>query len=224
MLIKDLILIPTGLEYKGFTNALHSLGIETKKLEQGPLPQLQIPEWKALVAQGGLGKVKFAVSCRYLLDLYKNVESCICLGAAGSLDEELKNGDLIAATETVEHDIRKAGKEWIPRNPGSRELLSRTESLEISTLPFKLHFHPIASGDEDIVSPKRKSDLRQRLNCHAVAWEGAGGAEACRFSGTSYMELRGISDQANLHTPADFKKNVALIMEHGAKLLQLFYS
>jgi len=221
---KHLILIPTGFEYKAFLHALQTLGIEYEKQEGAPLPLIYIPHWSAVTAQGGLGKVKFAVSCRYLLDRFEEVESCICLGAAGSLDESLKNGDLVAGTESVEHDIKDAGEKIIPRIPASQQLLQRMISLQTGDYPFKLHFHPIASGDEDIVSPQRKSYVKDRLHCFAVAWEGAGGAQACKFSGISYLELRGISDQANKNTPADFKKNVSKLMKNAADILQLFFT
>lgn len=212
-------MIPTSLEYKYFVNALTPLGIKGQEESLEYMSVLHIPEWETSIATGGLGKVKFAVRCQYLLDKLPGTEWCFCLGAAGSLDDSLRNGDLVAGIETVVHDIRKTGKEWIPRYPASELLLNRFKNTGIP-----LHYQPIASGDEDIVSEERRRDLRNRLNCFAVAWEGAGAAEACHFSGKHFIEIRGISDQANMHTPGDFKKNVKDLMEKAAHLMHRFFS
>jgi adenosylhomocysteine nucleosidase len=55
-----------------------------------------------------------------------------------------------------------------------------------------------------------------------VAWEGAGGARACAFSGVPFVELRGITDTADHNAPADFKTNLRIAMASAAALVTLW--
>ncbi len=84
---------------------------------------------------------------------------------------------------------------------------------------FRVHFGPIASGDEDIVDVARGQELRETTGAVAVAWEGAGGARACLFSGTPFVEIRGVTDNANHTAPADFETNLELAMDNLAALI-----
>ncbi len=82
-----------------------------------------------------------------------------------------------------------------------------------------MHFGDVASGDEDIVSVDRARALRAATGAVAVAWEGAGGARACVFSQTPYLEMRGVTDQATVDAPAAFRQNLALAMRNIATVL-----
>ena len=44
-----------------------------------------------------------------------------------------------------------------------------------------------------------------RTGALAVAWEGAGGARACHFSGIPFLEIRGITDSADSDAASDFR-------------------
>lgn len=84
---------------------------------------------------------------------------------------------------------------------------------------FQVHFGPIASGDEDIVGTGRRKEIQKRTKGMVVAWEGAGGARACQFSGMPYLEIRGVSDSANRDASADFEKNLPTAMQNVAAVV-----
>ncbi|HMB33077.1 MAG TPA: acyltransferase, partial [Methylomirabilota bacterium] len=84
---------------------------------------------------------------------------------------------------------------------------------------FAVHFGDVASGDEDIVSVDRAQALRDATGALAVAWEGAGGARACAFSATPYLELRAVTDQANVEASSHFAQHLPLAMRNLATLL-----
>ncbi|MCB0126353.1 MAG: hypothetical protein KDE58_29045 [Caldilineaceae bacterium] len=50
----------------------------------------------------------------------------------------------------------------------------------------------------------------------AVAWEGAGGARACQFSDVPFVEIRGITDNANQTAAADFERNLQASLHNVA--------
>ena len=70
-----------------------------------------------------------------------------------------------------------------------------------------------------MIELERAATLREATEACAVAWEGAGGARACAFSGVPFLELRGITDTANHQAPADFRANVQRVMAHTAALV-----
>jgi len=147
--------------------------------------------------------------------------SSCALGAAGSLQEEVSVGDIVAATVTVEHDYTLRFVERpLPQFEGDPQVLDGLrEAFDRAGHPFRLHFGPIASGDEDIVSSERAIDLAQATGALCVAWEGSGAARACRFSGVPCLELRGVTDFADKSAPQDFDANLPVCMGHIARLL-----
>ena len=128
------------------------------------------------------------------------------------------------ATETVEHDIRKVARPMMPRFPQDESLIARCRAAVENLTNARVHFAAIASGDEDIVGETRRAELRASTGAVAVAWEGAGGARACQFSGVAFLEVRGITDIANrcerttrfCSAPRDDMQNVGLVVSRIA--------
>jgi adenosylhomocysteine nucleosidase len=58
--------------------------------------------------------------------------------------------------------------------------------------------------------------LQSLTGAIAVAWEGAGGARACRFSGVPFLEIRGITDSAGHSAPTDFEENLIIALHNLA--------
>jgi adenosylhomocysteine nucleosidase len=113
----------------------------------------------------------------------------------------------VVATETVEHDIpNHFGPPLLPRFGGAATLIEFLRGVHPPRNAFTVHFGPIASGDEDVVAVARQEALRRRTGALAVVWEGAGGARACHFRATPFMEIRGVTDGANSSAAADFRR------------------
>jgi adenosylhomocysteine nucleosidase len=218
--MKSLIVTPIQEEFDCFVQGCIELGFGTEAAIIGRLPVTHVPDLNITVARGGLGKVQFAIQTQHLLDAGPHWDLVICAGAAGALVDELSPGDIVIATETVEHDIRnKFGKPLLPRYVSATSILAELKGGPITPSTFNIHFGPIASGDEDVVDVERRREIHLLTGALAVAWEGAGGARACHFSGVPFIEIRGITDQANSQASADFEMNLASAMRHIAELL-----
>jgi adenosylhomocysteine nucleosidase len=180
----------------------------------GRLPVVQTPELGITLARGGTGKAQFALQTQHLIDNGSGWDLVICAGAAGALAESLAIGDVVVGQATVEHDYNnKFNERPLPRYEGSAEAIAIIEKQrEAPGRPFAVHIGTIASGDEDVVDLARGRELREQTGALAVAWEGAGGARACHFSGVPFLELRGISDTADHGAAADFEANLELAM------------
>jgi adenosylhomocysteine nucleosidase len=90
--------------------------------------------------------------------------------------------------------------------------------------PFRVHFGPIASGDEDIVDTARAAEVLGATQALCVAWEGSGGARAARFSGIGFVEVRVITDAADARAATSFHDNLSYVVPNAAELLVAWHS
>lgn len=218
--MNTLVIIPTKKEYDDFLNSLTEKGYQLEHILIGKLPVVKFPEYGMTVSNGGLGKVQFAIHTQYLLCACPDWDLVICAGAAGALVDNLTIGDIVVATETVEHDIyNRFGPPLIPKFNGSQTAVSSMASiLPVSNL-FRVHFGPVASGDEDVIDTQRKEAIYELTGGLAVAWEGAGGARACQFNNVPFIEIRGVTDGADSTASSDFEQHLASVMKNIATLI-----
>ena len=214
-----LILTPMQEELDLFLRSCTRLGYCAEQDVVGQLPVTRLPELGVTLARGGVGKAQFAVHTQHMVDVGGPWDLAICAGAAGGLSDAVAIGDVVVATTTLEHDYdNKFNLRPLPRFDGAQSAIAGLRRVS-SPHPFKVHFGPLASGDEDIVDPERRQMLHQSTGALAVAWEGAGGARACAFSQVPFIEVRGVTDSANRRAPADFETNLALAMHNLAALI-----
>lgn len=217
--MRMLVVIPTQLELDLFLRACQDLGHRAKAGTAGRLSVHWFAALDVAVAHGGLGKTQFAVQTQHLIDAFES-DWVLCAGAAGALVDDLNVGDVVIATETIEHDIRNHfANPLLPRFDGAAAIVERCRQCLPLAGEFAVHFGAVASGDEDVVSPERREAIRQRTGALVVAWEGAGGARACQFSGKPFVEIRGVSDRADGQAPQDFRKNLPVVMSNVAKVV-----
>lgn len=218
--MKTLVITPMEEEQAFFLKTCNDQGFSAEKVVAGRLPVLELPELELVLAVGGTGKVQFAVQTQHLLDAAIEPDAVICAGASGSLVDYLDVGDVVVATATVEHDIQERFIERpLPRFGADKGLVDSMTAVDRLAFSFPVHFGTVASGDEDIVEADRKRALHQATGGIAVAWEGAGGARACLFSGVPFVEIRGITDSADEDAPSDFEVNLATAMGNIAAFI-----
>jgi adenosylhomocysteine nucleosidase len=226
-----LVVTPMVEEMRFFKQAYVDYGFAHHELTLGRLPVVQFPELGLVLARGGTGKAQFALQTQHLIDnpvkhALSSVDEqgwglVICAGAAGSLVDELAVGDLVVATKTVEHDYdNRFSERPLPTFEGDPATLDQLRGLSASPGDYSVHFGPVASGDEDIVDIVRRGELQRATGALAVAWEGAGGARACAFSGLPFVEIRAVTDTADSHAPTDFGNNLEQGLRNIANLVK----
>lgn len=190
-------------------------GFHPEESLAGRLPIHLVASLNVLVAHGGHGKTQCAIQTRHVLDHANPISLVICCGAAGGLAEAISIGDIVVATETLEHDYhRRFSSHPQPRFKGEQSVLTQLRCFKPPRESFAVHFGVVASGDEDIVDTDRAMDLHERTGALAVAWEGAGCARACEFSSTAFIEIRAVTDISNHESPGHFKAHLANAMEN----------
>jgi adenosylhomocysteine nucleosidase len=216
---KILIVSPLQEEYNDLHHSLSALDLKSCAERIGKLDVHYFPEINVTLARGGHGKTQFGIQTQHLLD-HAKFDLVICTGAAGALAPEVRVGDLIIATSTLEHDFNnKFSQRPKPRFAGDVKSVEQIKALDLSDANFKVHFGIMAGGDEDVIEVSRAAELRELHTALAVAWEGVGGARASAFSNVPYLEIRGATDTANHEAPVVFYINLKIVMKNIADLL-----
>ena len=196
-------------------------GLPVEEIQIGRLQCACVPPLDLILAVAGNGKAQFAVQAQHLIDHCPEATLLICAGAAGRLVDVLDPGDVVVGTVTIEHDYKERFlPEPLPSYEADAEaLLDIRHLISHGPFPFRVTFGRIASGDEDVVHPRRAAQIRAATNAVCVAWEGSGGARAARFSGIGFLEIRAITDAADEHAAPSFWQNLPGAMPHVAELL-----
>lgn len=218
--MKTAILTPLEEELAILVSEIERFGLHKQKLKLGKIKAFEFRELDLLIACGGHGKTQFGIQAQYLFCKAPQIDFLICAGAAGALSNSLNIGDVVVATSTIEHDFNlKFVSRPLPNFAGNHLVIEILQNLPKISSAFSIHFGAIASGDEDIIDTVRRKELMNSTNCIAVAWEGAGGARACKFNQKHYLELRGITDTANHQAAIDFETNLMIAMHNIAEIL-----
>lgn len=213
------VITPLQEEYSSLYQSLSAFDLKSHPERIGKLDVHCFPEINLTLARGGHGKTQFGIQTQHLLD-HAKFDLVICAGAAGALAPEVRVGDLIIATSTLEHDYNiKFSKRPKPSFLGDAKSIRQLRALNLADANFKVHFGIMAGGDEDVIEVTRGVELRDMHNALAVAWEGIGGARASAFSNIPYLEIRGATDTANHEAPVVFYINLKIVMKNIAYLL-----
>jgi len=120
-----LVVTPISGELDLLSRYLVKNGFHAYNEVAGRLSTIEFPDLNLILAPGGLGKVQFGLQTQHLLDHCSSVRAVICAGAAGALAMNLKVGDVVIASETVEHDcIHRFVKRPAPRFQGNANLVA----------------------------------------------------------------------------------------------------
>lgn len=214
-----LVLTPLALEHSALAAALGPAAERCNNNGDG-VKILSFPDMDIDLAVGGHGKVQFALSTQLLIQKLKP-GLVICAGAAGSLHPELNALDVVIGESTIEHDFNlRFISRPLPQFAGDAATIEKLRR-RLEPRAYQVMFGSLASGDEDILEPKRADEIRQLTKAVAVAWEGAGGARACRMHGVPFLEIRTITDAADPSAPQQFTQNIKAAMANVAEVIRL---
>jgi adenosylhomocysteine nucleosidase len=196
------------------------------------------------------GKVAAAATVTQLLSSYP-VTGLVFGGVAGGVRPGLAIGDIVVATELVQHDMDASplypryevpllGKARFAADPVLCEQLAAaartflTQDLSSQVLPAEREFFKIkapqvvqglvASGDKFFASSGEVRELRQRLaQVCCVEMEGAAVAQVCDEYAIPFAVVRTISDSADENSVHDFPRFSREIARHyGVGVLSRF--
>ena len=168
--------------------------------------QGRIGETPVVVARCGVGKVSAALCVQTMVDLF-GVTHIINTGVAGSLDARINIGDLVVATDAVEHDMDVTPLGYEPGQvPGlSVHAFAADAALGAAVQTAAAQVAPeigvfegrVASGDQFVADATVKDRIAKQFGALCCEMEGAAIAQACWLNGVAFVVVRAISDKAD---------------------------
>jgi adenosylhomocysteine nucleosidase len=197
-----------------------------------------------VVAWTGVGKVNAAMTTTLLIEHFKP-EQIIFTGIAGSVNTELRPGDIVIAEKTAHHDMgtvwpeglfvkgvksRLDGYENPVFFPADEKLVTlaqkaaeRIGMLRIETVTGqrkpKIITGVIVTGDSFIASTEKCAELRKKLEADAVEMEGAAVAQICYQRQIDHLVIRSISDSADEGAVTDKQMFYILAAKNSSDLV-----
>ena len=195
--------IPFQLEGKGLINSLANI---TKQNIQGrSLVTGELNSNKVAVIFSGCGKILSASATQLLIDKF-NPTRLIHLGTAGAIAPNLKIGDIALGKKVIEHDYTTLFQ--ANSTPPSFDLTTQWQEEFLkycATINQPVNCGTMISGDEDIVSTQRRSELFETFQALSVDWETAAVAKVAALNSIPLLALRTISDAAHESTYYEYK-------------------
>jgi adenosylhomocysteine nucleosidase len=194
-----------------------------------------------VVALSRIGKVASSVTAAVMIEKF-NIDQLIVTGVAGAIASHLKLGDIVIATEAVQHDLD--ARPLFPQFEAplldngcfccddalvQNAILSCEDFLkdEFHTTIHKedidlfslhnpsIYCGQICCGDQFIGSVAQLEKIKQDLpEVLCVEMEGGAVGQVCYEYNVPYVVIRTISDSANDHAPVDFGKYIERVAKH----------
>lgn len=171
----------------------------------------------------GIGKVAAAITSTQLIERF-GVSELILTGVAGSADHKVYRGDVVIASELLQHDMDASplfpkyeiplrGKSKFQTETKFHTLLKQAaEQFSKENQQAKVHQGLIASGDQFIHDAKVLHQLKLALpELLAVEMEGAAIAQVCHDFEIPFAVVRTISDSANDDALVDFQEFIKTV-------------
>ena len=192
-----------------------------------------------VLALSKIGKVAAATTSAALIERF-GVQRIVFTGVAGGLGEGVKVGDVVVATDFVQHDLDASplfARYEVPlygraRFDGDAALSALLFDAARSTLQStggnasypgaRAHRGLIASGDRFVSGAIESTTLRAALTSAghevlAVEMEGAAVAQVCHDYGIPFAAVRTISDRADDRAHVDFTAFVEQVASQYAR-------
>ncbi len=156
-----------------------------------------------IMVVSGIGKVNAAITTQIMIERYA-VDAIINVGVAGSLSPELEFGDVVIATDLVQHDVDVSpfgvAVGQIPR----MDTFSFAADVTLNKLllrgnfkaPYKIVSGRIISGDQFIADSEKAQFLHRQFAALACEMEGAAIAQVCYLNKLPFAVVRSLSDMA----------------------------
>ena len=185
-----------------------------------------------VLALSHIGKVAAATTATAMIERF-DVTELVFTGVAGGLGQGVNVGDMVVATEFLQHDMDasplfpiyevpmygrahfptnlhltqslKAAAQDILKNPA--QWIDMDVMRELHVHAPKVHAGMVVSGDRFVSTTVESRDLQQRQpHALAVEMEGAAMAQVCLDYGVPFGAVRTISDRADDAATVDFSR------------------
>ncbi len=202
-----------------------------KTIHNLPFVTGKIGNIECVLAQCGVGKVNAARTTQILIDTFKP-DIVINAGVGGSINPELKIGDVIVANKVYQHDFDITAfnhkKGYVPEVGDyiecDKNLLNTFYNVinQMQDEEFKTKIGIIASGDQFYTDTEKMNEIRKLYNADIVDMECSAIAQVAYLDDIPFIGIRSVSDGMEEDKISTYKENVESASEISAKILEEF--
>lgn len=185
-------------------------------------------EKEVVVVTCGIGKVNAAVCTQILIDQF-NVDKIINVGIAGGLGKDIYPGDIVVASNLVQHDVDVTFFDY-PLGQISRmdtfdfacdpELVEKAKLAIDKIEDANSYVGRIVSGDQFISAADEQKFLGEHFEAHACEMEGASIGQVCYLNEMPFVVIRSISDNAINGTHMDYEKFAPVAIKNSVAIVK----
>lgn len=180
-----------------------------------------------VVVRSGVGKVNGAVCVQILVDRF-GVDGIVNTGIAGSLKAEINIGDLVLATDAVQHDVDATPFSYPVGQIPQMEVFAFRADERLRKMAaeccgkvnpdIEVHEGRILTGDQFISSKEKKVWLAEVFGGACTEMEGGAIAQASYLNQVPFLIVRAISDKADDSAQMDYEDFERLAILHSVNL------
>jgi adenosylhomocysteine nucleosidase len=192
-------------EFDGIINCVQLQFKQTVNIASCDYQIYQYKQHEIIMLICGIGKVNSASATQALICTFKP-DYIVNVGVAGGLSTELSFGDVVIATDLVQHDmdVRSFGIPLgqIPRMDtfsfACDQHLIDIAMNAFTSNEYKVVSGRIASGDQFIDNKQTAQFIYNEFNALACEMEGAAIAHVCHLNKVPFVVIRSLSDMAGI--------------------------
>ena len=187
----------------------------------------KIQDRDVVVVRSGIGKVNGAVCVQILVDRF-GVNGIVNTGIAGSLKAEINIGDLVLATDAVQHDVDATQFGYEPGQIPQLGVLAFMADSSLREAGVKccrqvnpdigVHVGRVLTGDQFVSSKDKKKWLYETFQGVCTEMEGAAIAQAAYLNQVPFLIVRAISDKADDSAQMDYEEFERRAIVHSVNL------
>lgn len=168
---------------------------------------------QVVISKCGIGKVFASMATTIMIEKYKATE-IINTGVGGSLDKQLKIGDICVAKDVCQHDMdTSAVGDEIGLVSGINKIYFETDSkmndIFIDVMlseGITYYVKRVATGDVFVASDSKKQYIVNNFNASVCEMEGGAIAQVCTLSNVPFSILRTVSDNADSNANINYNE------------------
>lgn len=221
------VIVAMQKELDSIRESMTDVSVET--ISGIPFASGELEGHRVVVALSGVGKV-FAAICTQTMIFRYHPSLIVNTGIAGTLTGEAGIGDVVVATDVVQHDMDTSP---IGDPVG---LISGINVIHIDTdaeasarfcraaaaAGLKTVRGTVASGDQFVASRERKAEIVALFGGAACEMEGAAVGQVCYVNGVPFCVVRTISDEADGRVAEDYPAFARRAAERSCSVLRAF--
>lgn len=180
---------------------------------------------KVALMVSGVGKVNAAIATTILITQFENVKAIINVGIAGSLNKDIKTGDVVVATKVAQWDIDLTAfdvKKGFDYNPECKTADKRLYTVIQQAIPVerKVFVGPMVTSDQFVYSKEQLDEIKKYYpEALCTDMEGGAIAQAAAYHDIPFAIIRSISDNTtedeNQMTYSELKESACKIAEEA---------